>query len=185
MKSLSASLTHYCLSKHTTPKQERQTNKWGSFTRFTLPSHPFAAELRHQLWWRCAVLLSAPGWQTLTHSDRRAQISRKHTCLQNYPDVQQQIKANLQLKIFSWLKIFYYGWINVQPLCSHYCSQESIQALLWRCIFLHWFQYRSGLPSAMRPLPIINGKQERRERGRGEWWLPWQPLSFLQLRASD
>ena len=50
----------------------------------------------------------------------------------------------------------------------HHCSQDSIQALLWRCIFMHWFQYESGgLPSAMRPLPIINGKEERREKGEG------------------
>ena len=76
-------------------------------------------------------------------------------------------KSKPPTNIFSCLKIFYYGWINVQPLCSHYCSQESIQALLWRCIFLHWFQYRSGRTSLCHATSADNTR-ERGTEGKGE-----------------
>lgn len=53
--------------------------KWGSFIRCTLPSHPFAAELRHQLWW-WAVLLRAPHQdaKTLAHSQRGVNFIDAH-----------------------------------------------------------------------------------------------------------
>ena len=71
-------LTHYCLSKHnagagghTRTRAHESTHAHGAeesggvcvcvcvresvSVLGTLPSHPFAAELRHQLWWWCAV----------------------------------------------------------------------------------------------------------------------------------
>lgn len=56
------------LSQQTQRRSRRdKKKKWGSYTRYTLPSHPFAAELRHQLWW-CAVLSEPRTRMRNTHS---------------------------------------------------------------------------------------------------------------------
>lgn len=180
MKSLSASLTHYCLNKTQTPKQERRAHtrrSGGVFTRYTLPSHPFAAELRHQLWW-CAVLLRAP------HQDAKHSLTQKtqkfhgyNTCWQNYPVVpvtnkSKKKRQTLQLRsslFFKTLFFFSHGWTAAHKLCSlllSHCSQDSTRALLWRCIFLHWFQYRSGWTSLCHATSADN-KRERGTEGEG------------------
>lgn len=170
MKSLSASLTHYCLSKHNAGAGETKKRS-GGVTLGTLFPH---IRSRPNFGTNSGDAQSsqspAPGCETLTHSKRRAQISWTHTCWQNYPVVPEQIKANLQLRS-SLLKSFFFFVtteqqpIDLQPLFSH-CSQDSTQALLWRCIFLHWFQYRSGWTSLCHATSADN-KRERGTEGEG------------------
>lgn len=144
---------------------DKEKKKWVSFTRLTLPSHPFTVELRHQLWW-CAVLLRAPH-QDAKHSltQNGVQISWIRTCLQNYPVVAEQIQENLQLRssLIKYLFTAELQPINLQPLFSH-CSQDSIQALLWRCIFLHWFQYSW---TSLCHATSADNKRERGTEGEG------------------
>lgn len=172
---------------NTTPKAGETKKKWGSFTRYTLPSHPFAAELRHQLWW-CAVLFRAPrpdAEHSLTH---RGQYSWTRTCLQNYPVVPQQTKAAPHLNPFS---LDFYAWTGACKFAA--TASTLLSGLLTGFVvevrILAVVPIQKWLDFPLCHATSADNKRERgtkgEGRGRGDWWLPWQPLSFLQLRASD
>lgn len=76
--------------------------------------------------------------------------------------------------------VFFFFWfvfkkktIKTAPTdaCFLHCSQDSIRALLWSCIFLHWFQYRSGWTSLCHATSADNKRErgtEGAKRGGGE-----------------
>lgn len=98
------------------------------------------------------------GCQTLTLSGHNTN-ARTSTCWQNYPAPPQQIKAFFQTNIL------------VFP-CSLRSTNAALRTPHWVCNGAAYSRIGSstevrGLPSAMRPLPIINGKEERRQKGEG------------------
>lgn len=115
----------------------------------------------------------APGCETLTHSLSLKAKSRNfmdtHVLAKLSPcsRTNKSKTSNLDPLLFkNILEQLRRSFTNV---LSH-CSQDSIQALLWRCIFLHWFQYRSGWTSLCHATSADNKREkkgEQREKGEG------------------
>lgn len=128
MKSLSASLTHYCLGKQHR-RQERRARRGGKETSEGVllgklfAQHPFAAELRTAT----LVMRSGPPGLRARMPNALGRFRWIRTCWQNYPLVPEQKKRKS---------------LNLDPPCSDAlcsespercsprCSQDSTRALL-------------------------------------------------------
>ena len=116
--------------------------------------------------------------RTQLRGDSHTRVGKKTKNKKNYPV--EQIKAKKQTKKKTSLQLR----SSLFPLCLSFCfktcvksaarkraasrfpSQDSTRALLWSCIFLHWFQYRSGWTSLCHATSADN-KRERGTEGEG------------------